>query len=116
MTGYLNLAIKTAARSPCHYRVGAVLAKGGRVLAHACNNNRNPPSISPRHATFHAEESLLRPIRPPRHSVIYVARIDRDGLPRLAKPCLRCQQYLITKGITRAHYTTSTGRGILRLT
>ncbi|WP_172388126.1 hypothetical protein [Streptomyces sp. MNP-20] len=115
MLAFLDLALKQAAHSPCRYRVGAVLAKGSRVLAHAHNRHRNAPSVDLRHATFHAEEILMRRAGSPRGCVVYVARLDRSGAPALARPCPRCQHALASRGIGIAHYTTSHGPDWLRL-
>ncbi|MEU5306887.1 hypothetical protein ACH4YO_41455 [Streptomyces noursei] len=92
-----------------------MLVKGSRVLAHACNRYRNSPGIDFRHATFHAEEVLLRRARHPRGAVVYVARVNSTGAPCMARPCARCQTVLVTSGIIRAHYTTPAGPGALRL-
>ncbi|MFK0223783.1 deaminase [Streptomyces vinaceus] len=101
----MHLAVKQAMRSACRYKVGAVLASGNRVLAASPNRRRNNPQIAFRHATFHAEEAVLR--RAPRTvgATLYVARVDAAGLPRLAKPCSRCQQALLSSGVLRIHYT-----------
>lgn len=115
MNSFLALALKQAARSQCKYRVGAVLAKGSRVLGQAANRQRNSPCVDFRNATFHAEEALLRRVSAPHGAVIYVARIDSQGLPALARPCARCQRVLSLHGITLAQYTTITGPGRLWL-
>ncbi|WP_376738602.1 hypothetical protein [Streptomyces noursei] len=112
---FLAIALRHAQQSRCRYRVGAVLVKGGRVLAHACNRYRNSPGIDFHHATFHAEEVLLRRARCPRGAVVYVARVSATGAPRMARPCPRCQGVLATGGVIRAHYTTPAGPGALRL-
>ncbi|PAU50116.1 hypothetical protein [Streptomyces albireticuli] len=114
MSNYLNLAIRQASKSQCRFKVGAVLTKGGRIMGHACNHRRNLPSTDFRHATFHAEEVLIRRIRMSRGSVIHVARVNRAGSPLLARPCLRCQQTLAASGVVRAYYTTGSGSGLLR--
>ncbi|MFE3585814.1 tRNA-specific adenosine deaminase [Streptomyces vinaceus] len=112
---FLALALKQAARSECRYKVGAVLAKGGRVLSHASNRRRNSPWVDFKNATFHAEVALLRRYCPPPGAVVYVARIDRRGQPALARPCTRCQQVLANHGITLVHYTARHGHATLRI-
>lgn len=114
MSNYLNLAIRQARKSQCRFKVGAVLTKGGRIMGHACNHRRNLPTTDFRHATFHAEEVLIRRIRMSRGSVIHVARVNSAGAPLLARPCLRCQQTLAASGVARAYYTTDSGSGLLR--
>ncbi|MEV2236416.1 deaminase [Streptomyces phaeochromogenes] len=93
--------------SRCRYKVGAVLVMGSRVLAMSPNRQRNNPTVDYRHATFHAEEYVLR--RTPRSAgtIIYVARLDSSGNQALAKPCPRCEEALREAGVKRAYYTAS---------
>ncbi|MGW8952360.1 deaminase [Streptomyces sp. NPDC055709] len=102
----LDLAIRQAVRSRCRQRVGAILVAGNRVLACSPNLRRNNPMVDFRHATFHAEEAVLRRARHTAGADIYVARVNRAGIPMLARPCPRCQSALAAAGIARAHYTT----------
>ncbi|MEU6285068.1 hypothetical protein [Streptomyces sp. NPDC047028] len=102
----IDLAIRQAMRSRCRYRMAAVLVAGNRVLAWSPNLRRNNPMIDFRHATFHAEEAVLRRARHTAGAVIYIARVNLAGSPLLARPCPRCQQALAIAGVTRAHYTT----------
>ncbi|MGW1729268.1 deaminase [Streptomyces sp. NPDC002306] len=101
----IDLALRQALRSECRHRVGAVLTIGSRVLAASPNRRRNNPAVTFTHATFHAEEATLR--RAPRTNGghLFVARVDASGLPRMAKPCLRCQYAILQAGITRVIYT-----------
>ncbi|MGW2557557.1 hypothetical protein [Streptomyces sp. NPDC001635] len=115
MTSYLELAVKQAMRSQCRYRVGAVLTRGGRILACSCNRYRNSSVVDYRHATFHAEEVLLRLARSTYGTVIYVARVNKAGRAVMARPCTRCQKALASSGISRAHYTTMSGPAVLDL-
>ncbi|WP_172427457.1 hypothetical protein [Streptomyces murinus] len=111
----LVVALKQAARSECRFRVGAVLAKGSRVLGQTPNRRRNAPWIDFRHATFHAEEALIRRFSAPHGAVLYVARLDRRDCPALARPCSRCQDALRAYGISVVHYTTAAGAETLSL-
>ncbi|MGH3799996.1 MAG: hypothetical protein ACRDTD_07685 [Pseudonocardiaceae bacterium] len=112
---FLALALKRAARSECRYRVGAVLVKGSRVLGQSANLPRNSPWVDFKNATWHAEEALLRRFPPPQGAVLYVARIDKQGCPALARPCPRCQQVLAAHGIETVHYTSAAGPETLRV-
>ncbi|MFJ2478426.1 deaminase [Streptomyces sp. NPDC087659] len=102
----IDLAIRQAARSRCRYRVGAVLASGNRVLAASPNRRRNNPRVDFLHATFHAEEAVLRRTARTDRSTIYIARVNSLGHPALAKPCPRCLQALVKAGVSRVYYTT----------
>ncbi|TRO55359.1 hypothetical protein E4K73_50795, partial [Streptomyces sp. IB201691-2A2] len=101
----INLALRQAMLSKCRYRVGAVLALGTRVMAFSPNRQRNNPAIDHLHATFHAEEYVLRRTARSRGATIYVARVDSSGHPALARPCPRCEQALLNAGVRRAYYT-----------
>lgn len=103
----LELAARIAATSDCRMKVGAVLVKGGRILARGTNKMRNNPAyIVPwTECSEHAEESVLRQVRNARGTTIYVARVNRKGEWRLAKPCDRCQVALDLAGVTKVVYT-----------
>ncbi|WP_406066246.1 hypothetical protein [Streptomyces sp. NBC_01077] len=103
----IDLAIRQALRSDCRHRVGAVLVAGRRVMAASPNLRRNDPMIDFRHATFHAEEAVLRRVRHAAGAIIYVARVASDGASLLARPCPRCQDGLAEAGVVRAYYTAS---------
>jgi hypothetical protein len=80
----MDLAVRQALRSACRCRVGAVLVAGNRVLAAGPNLRRNNPMVDFRHATFHAEEVVLRRVRAaPPGAEIFVARVSRAGVPLL---------------------------------
>ncbi|MFE9139496.1 hypothetical protein [Streptomyces sp. NPDC007355] len=110
----IDAAVRQAMKSQCRYRLGAVLATGNRILAAAPNIRRNSPTVDFRHATFHAEEAVLRRVRHAAGSTIYVARVDAQGHPRMARPCPRCQKALAQSGVTNVFYTTNSA-GIQRL-
>ncbi|MGW3852682.1 hypothetical protein [Streptomyces fagopyri] len=104
----MDLAVRQALRSTCRYRVGAVLAVGNRILAAGTNLRRNNPRVDLRHATFHAEEVVLRKVRTMTSGAeIFVARVNREGLPMMAQPCPRCQEALARAEIRRAQYTVA---------
>ncbi|MFE5947483.1 hypothetical protein [Streptomyces sp. NPDC056480] len=103
----IDLAIRQALRSECRHRVGAVLVVGRRVIAASPNRRRNDPMIDFRHATFHAEEAVLRRVHRAAGAIIYVARVAADGTSVIARPCARCQVELARAGIVRAYYTAS---------
>ncbi|MET7458627.1 hypothetical protein ABZT03_43890 [Streptomyces sp. NPDC005574] len=103
----IELALKQALRSQCRHRVGAVLAAGTRVVAASPNRRRNNPTVTFLHATFHAEEAVLRRAVRTAGSTVYVARVNAAGDAQLAKPCPRCQIALIIAGVSRVRYTVN---------
>ncbi|MFF6984676.1 hypothetical protein ACFZAV_45235 [Streptomyces sp. NPDC008343] len=113
---FIDLAIRQAMRSSCRYRMGAILARGNRVLAAGPNVFRNAANVDFRNATFHAEETVLRRARRTTGAVVYIARVNAAGNPMMAAPCRRCQAALSAAGVVRALYTTGAGVGFLALT
>lgn len=109
ISSMIGIAARQALRSRCRYKVGAVLVSGGRVLAASPNLYRNSPLIDFRHATFHAEEAVLRRAAKASGAVAYVARVDSRGSAKLARPCERCQVALASAGVRRVFFTDSKG-------
>ena len=105
--------MKIAATSSCRFRHGAVIVKGGRVIAVGVNTHRNHPCVvtSPKNeSSFHAEIMALRALQSEecaKGADIYIARIGwSEGEPRLSKPCSICHAALINAGIRKIYYTT----------
>lgn len=109
ISSMIGIAERQALRSQCRYKVGAVLVSGSRVLAASPNLYRNSPLIDFRHATFHAEEAVLRRVAKASGAVAYVARIDSYGAARIARPCERCQVALAAAGVRRVFFTDNKG-------
>jgi len=92
------------------WQLGAVLTRGSTFLSSAPNKFRNHPWISHLHATRHAEmEAVRKCLNGTRGSTIYVARVDKNGLPRMARPCPKCMNALYHAGVREVVYTTDEG-------
>ena len=114
----IRIATKQAKRSQfVRARVGAVIVRGGRVLARGCNrigysyilrDRKFPESV---HAEAQAILELLKTWRWQQlvGSNLYVSRINNSGITRLARPCLACQRLIKSVGIRKVFYTTNTG-------
>jgi deoxycytidylate deaminase len=106
---FLKLAESHAAVSNYErWPMGAVLVKGGRVLAGASNGFRNPAGMDGvpfEMCSVHAEVATLKRAKQAQGATIYVARILRTGNRGLAKPCIRCENDLIAAGVKRAVWT-----------
>lgn len=109
----LNRALKVAEASTCRVQHGAVIVKGGRVLAVGVNTHRNHPSVVTEpvaDCTVHAEMAALRSLsslESARGATIYVARLGASKTPRLSKPCTRCSGALENAGVKKIVYTDS---------
>lgn len=104
-------------------RVGAVVAKGERILSTGCNRigySRVLPN-RPFPESIHAEQAaIIKLLQEKRlndlvNSTIYVSRIGRDGLPRLAAPCEVCRSLIDAVGISEVVYTTDNGTASYQL-
>lgn len=94
---------------------GAVLVKGGRVLAVGVNAMRNPPqwgtgliTVPPGSISIHAEEAVIRAVGPGGTigAKLYVARVSRGGNVALSRPCDACASLIHSSGIREVVYTT----------
>ena len=98
----LRLASKKAEDSSFdRARIGAVLVKGGRVLASANNELRFTRKAAATWESTHAEEMvILNVLRQPgglqklHGSTLYISRVKKDGELGLAKPCANCQRLI----------------------
>jgi deoxycytidylate deaminase len=55
--------------------------------------------------SVHAEEAAIARIQDLRGAVLYVARINNQGEPRMSKPCDGCQGLIDKSGIKKVIYT-----------
>lgn len=108
-----RVASKEAKKS-CYkqHRLGAVVVKGGRILATGFNELR--PSSVTKTPTLHAEASAILKLLKKRklHDLfgadLYVTRYTRGGSIGLARPCVACMDLIRSVGISHVHYTTNT--------
>lgn len=102
MNNYLNVAIEIAKTSKHRFRMGAVVVKGGSILAVGVNRRTNDASqegMDWRHCSVHAEASALKKAGYPRNAKIFVARVLKDGTtPAIAKPCFQCAALIESLG------------------
>lgn len=109
---YLSVARYLATKSSARNTHGAVIVKGGRVLGLGFNVNRNhPKSVSPEHiktdCSWHAEEQAIKDAGENiKGSIIYVARVNKQGRDRDSRPCEKCYKLIKNSGIKRIIYTT----------
>lgn len=111
---YLSVARFIATKSDAKNMHGAIVVKGRRVLGIGHNKNRNNPVVvSPEHVksccSYHAEVVAIRDANKSdlRGAIIYTARVNRDGMDRNGKPCIRCAALIESVGIKRVVFTTN---------
>lgn len=107
---WLSMAAKLAETSEVTNQHGAVLVKGGRLLALGVNKWRNQALLATEqayseHLTVHAEIDALARVKGARGAVLYIARVGKGGEERFSRPCDRCAQALIEAGVKQVVYT-----------
>lgn len=95
------------------HRLGAVIVKGGSVLATGYNQLRYTKQF--RKPTLHAEaDAILKVLKGQNQhllvgSDIYVSRFTRGGAIGMAAPCASCMSLIASVGIKNVYYTTDDG-------
>lgn len=87
------------------WHLGAILVRGGSILAASANVPRNSPHIDHRNATVHAEVATLRRVSDAHGCTLYVARVGRLGDVRLARPCAACFSTIRAAGVSLIVYS-----------
>lgn len=118
---FLSLALRVATDSENRHRHGAVLVKGGSVLAIAPNILKNNPELFQvcypvdsmsrkreirEHCSVHAEARVVKMAGDAaRGATVYVARVNNFGEALLSKPCEYCHETLVAAGVKTVVYT-----------
>lgn len=112
MTGPMRVAKLLAFKSRSKFRLGACLAKKGRVVSVGYNQmDKTHPRQQSKYPFLHAETHSLIGLRY-EETVgcdLYVVRIDREGKLKNAKPCASCMNVIEAAGIRRIYYTDEDG-------
>lgn len=116
----LRMAAKAALKSKfSQHRVGAVITKGGNILATGYNSKQ--PSSVLKTTTRHAEAAAILFLLKQRRlqdlvgATLYVTRYTKGGKVGMAKPCPSCENLCRSVGISRVHYTTDCGVETIKL-
>ena len=109
---YLDKSCDLAELSDCKFKHGAIIRKNGKVIAVGINRNINDPEyldndVAVEHAAIHAEVAALNACKKVnlKGATSYVARVTKNGEPKMSKPCKRCQKALADRGIKKVFYT-----------
>jgi len=98
----IELATRTAHLSDHpRFRLGAVIAKGSRVLSLGTNKEKKSPRSTNPHTnqhgwTIHAELAAILPLSEDNlyGSIIYIARILKSGQWGCSRPCQDCMRII----------------------
>ena len=112
------IAREAAIRGPRQrYNLGAVVAKGNRVISIGRNNMAKTHPLISRgsHKLIHAEVDACIGLDRDRlrGSSIYVYRETTSGEIAMAKPCVDCRNILLSFGVKTAHYTDPSVNGMV---
>lgn len=101
--------------------LGAVLVRGGSVVAAAHNVRRNSPHLTEGApgTSLHAEKAVIQKVfyqaDRAEGTTLYVARVSKTGRFRLARPCHMCYSEIVQAGIKTIVYTLDEGYGMERV-
>lgn len=110
---FLSVARYFAKKSAARQKHGAVVVKSGRVIGTGYNKNKNHPmQVSPEHikthCSRHAEVEAIRDAGfAVEGAILYVARVNSQGIDRNSKPCKYCQAVIDATNIKKVIYTES---------
>lgn len=102
----IELAASVAPHSNGKHKLGAVVV-GSKPVGIAWNWNRNPPDIHWTSAQCAELRALIDAADNAIGATVYVARVNRHGEYRLARPCDSCRQNMRIWGVSKAIYTIS---------
>lgn len=109
---YFNIA-KEMAKLGIHkqHKIGSCLVRKGNPISVGFNKNKFHNDSPHPYLSWHSEFDCLKSI--PQHlaegSTIYVYREDKNGMPRMARPCNSCQELLKKYKIRKMCYTVDGG-------
>lgn len=106
---WLDVAIKIAGSSEQRQKHGCIIISSGNPIAVGINKYKNSPDTikdMPGIYSRHAEQdAIARAGMAAKGATIYVARVSRQGLPMLSRPCFNCHKAIVDAGITKIVYT-----------
>jgi deoxycytidylate deaminase len=107
---YIDRAIQNAYNSDMTFKHGAVIVKGGKVIADGWNSSYGGRCIRG-DFSMHAERDAIFDCLWRRVDIsgadIYVVRISKTGILQNSRPCPRCSEQIIKHGIVNIYYSIS---------
>lgn len=96
----MQLAHKEAQKVDGNHKLGAILVKGGRILAKSGNNYTN---------YRHAEVACLSKVWESERigAILIVARTRKTQMYGMAKPCPDCENFIRDSGIKKVYYSNN---------
>jgi len=98
---YIAALFAAARKDERAYILGALAIRSDGAIV----KSRNSPSMLETNPKVHAEAKLCKKID--KGSIVYVARVNRNGNFAMAKPCKHCMTKLRNKQVKKVYYTIS---------
>lgn len=111
---HLDQAVLAASEGEGLYRVGAVAVNRKTGFAYTCNTRKGHPKLKSNgydtwcgmHAEFRLVMGWPMVVE---GGEVYIARINKKGKVKTARPCPKCEALLKRSGVRRIIYTTESG-------
>lgn len=81
-----------------HFKIAALAVRKDGALVRSINLPTKDPN--PR---VHAESRVM--LKAGWGSTVYVARVLRNGIPALSRPCADCERLMRARGVKKVYYT-----------
>ncbi len=98
---FLMQAQKLSLASGEHFKIGAIIVKGNRILGMGVNSRKSHPKAKGPFKSTHAEHQAIlnAGLTDTEGAVCYVYRATKDGKSACSKPCKSCTDLLKNAGI-----------------
>lgn len=109
----IKRALQIAAKVNHRWKVGAVVAKGRKIVGQGRNYPEKTHPLAENYShCIHAEMSALLDLNSlslAKGATIYVARWRLDGEPGNAEPCVYCRAWIEKVGLKEVYWTAGNG-------
>lgn len=105
---FIRTAFKVALKgNHQHSKVGALLVKGGQIIAMAANMSRPFGCMN---RGFHAEERLLRNIDATGCTLVVVRLNSKDKKATMSRPCEKCWPLVMSSNVKKVVFINWDGK------
>lgn len=115
---WIRLCLKFAQKSEVHsFKHGAVLVKGGKIIAYGINNNKKPGCLAHEiygEKKWHSETDVLTKVRRKNvdGAILYIAGISKADNIILSKPCECCNHFIKQFNLKAVYYSNKLGQAV----
>ena len=112
---WIRLCLKLAQKSGApDFKHGAVLVRGGKVIAHGTNNHKKPGYLADSlygEKMWHSETDVLTKVRKERidGAILYIAGLSKADNLLCSKPCKCCSKFIQKFNLKAVYYSDKDG-------